>query len=176
MRVSLGVAPGVGEGEGLGMDFPIEDDTGGQLELLLASRHWQNPLFAGCLGGGVFVAGNSGKEADSNDEFDLAAFGVMGQGGVAYKIGDMVLELQPYLGVGGANVEITGFADGGGTYFLYGFKGGAFVALGSSVELGLEVGYQGFSSEVELDFGGVTTDLTLSGEGLRASGVLSVKF
>ena len=131
-------------------------------------------------GQGFFFASASGKDnEDPSDvtEFDLSAFGVMGQGGVAYKLGDLlVLEVQPYLGVGGANVEITGFTDGDAVYFMYGIKGGAFIALGKSVELGVEVGYQGISSEVELTIGSVTRDLTMSGDGLHASAVLAIKF
>jgi hypothetical protein len=181
IRISLGMAPGISEGEIMGMTFPIDDDTGGQLEVLYTRRHWtkSNPNFAGIWGAGVFFAGNSGSDNDPVDpwDYDLSAFGVLGQGGVAYKIGDiLVLEAQPYFGLGGANVEITEFSDGGATYFLYGIKGGAFVALGKAVELGVEVGYQGFSSEVELDFGGPTADLTLTGDGLHASAVLAIKF
>lgn len=179
IRVSLGNAPQLSEGEILGSTFDIDGDTGGQLEILYARRHWtkNNPNFAGIWGAGIFFAGHEGVDpAFPSDKVDLSAFGIMGQGGVAFRVADiLVLEAQPYLGIGGANVEITGFTDGGAPYVMYGVKGGAFFTVGV-VELGLELGYQGFSSEVELDFGGPTTDLTLTGSGLHASGVLAIKF
>jgi hypothetical protein len=41
---------------------------------------------------------------------------------------------------------------------------------------GVEVGYQGISSTVELTNGFVTQDLKLSGDGLHASVVAAIKF
>jgi hypothetical protein len=180
IRVSLGVAPGINEGEIMGFTGAFDDDAGGQIEVLYQRRHWtkNNPNFAGIWGAGLFIASASGTDAENPDfEVDLTAFGIMGQGGVAYKLGDVVvIEAQPYLGLGGANAEITGFTDGGASYVMYGIKGGVFVELGKSFELGAEVGYQGISSTVELDFGGPTADLELTGDGLHAALVLAIKF
>jgi hypothetical protein len=179
VRVALGSAPGIDEGELLGVTFPVDADHGGQLELLVVKRFWNrnNPNIGGVFGGGVFFANNSGTDVGSPDTFELKAFGIMGQGGVVAKLGQyIVVEAVPYLGLGGAHTEITGFSDGGATYAMYGIKGGVFVLLGQSVELGLEAGYHGFTSEVELDFGGPTADLTLSGNGARVAGVLAIKF
>lgn len=181
IRISLGVAPGINEGEIMGSNFVIEDDTGGQIEVLYQRRHWtkDNPNFAGIWGAGLFYANASGTDTIAPVyDYDLTAFGIMGQGGVAWKIGDIVvIEAQPYLGLGVANAQITGFTDGGATYVMYGIKGGVFVELGKSFELGAEVGYQGISSTVELDFGGGDTeDLELTGDGLHAALVLAIKF
>ncbi len=182
IRVSLGSTPGIDEGEvdGLGT-LSIEDETGGQLEILVVKRFWSknNPNLGGILGGGVFLSSNSGSDQTPPVfDYDLTALGIMGQGGVAARFGDyVVVEVMPYFGIGGASVEITSFSDGGAPYFIYGIKGGVFVLLGESIELGLELGYHGFSSEVELDFGGgVTTDLTLSGSGVRGALVAAIKF
>ncbi len=177
IRVAIGNAPGIDEGEILWSEFPIEDDTGSQIEVLAVQRFWSrnSPSIGGVLGGGVFFSNNSGTDAGSTDTFDLTAFGIMGQGGVAGKLGQhVVLELVPFVGVGGASVEITGFTDGSAPYFLYGVKGGVFILLGESIELGLEVAYQEFSSEVELKPS--TADLTLSGSGVRGAVVLAIKF
>ena len=180
IRVSLGAAPGINEGEIMGSNFDIEDDTGGQIEVLYQRRHWtkDNPNFAGIWGAGIFFASASGTDnIVPVYDYDLTAFGIMGQGGVAWKIGDIVvIEAQPYLGLGGASVEITDFSDGSAPYWMYGIKGGVFVELGKSFELGAEVGYQGISSTVELDFGGPTEDLELTGDGLHAALVLAIKF
>jgi hypothetical protein len=177
IRISLGVAPGINEGEIGGFTGKLEDETGSQLEVLYARRHWtkSNPNFAGMWGAGLFLGGSSGK--DGGDEADLTIFGGMGQGGIAYKIGDIiVIEAQPYFGLGAASVELTGFTDGSAPYFMYGIKGGLFAQLGKSFELGVEVGYQAFSSTVELEYLGYTEDLTLKGDGLHASLVAAIKF
>ena len=59
IRVSLGVAPGISELElsGISGTGTIEDDTGGQLEVLFQRRHWSknNPNLAGIWGAGVFL-------------------------------------------------------------------------------------------------------------------------
>ncbi len=179
IRVSLGSAPGVNklEVDG-GGSVSVSEDGGGQLEILAVKRFWgdDESTVGGVLGGGVFFAGNSGGLGGGS--FDLAAFGVMVQGGLAVRSGDVfVFELGPYLGIGGARQEITGFSDGSGGYAMYGIKGGAFFMLGSNVELGLELGYGGFSSDVEFDFGGgVKADGTISGDGGNAALVFGVTF
>ena len=101
----------------------------------------------------------------------------MGEGGIAAKLGDnVVIEAMPYFGFGGASVEITGFTDGSAPYYMYGLKGGIFVLLGESVELGLEAGYQAFSTEVEVELGGgVEADWTWEGDGFRGALVLNIK-
>lgn len=177
IRISVGVTPGISEGEIAGSSGAIEDDAGGQIDILFQRRHWtkNNPNFAGIWGAGLFFSSASGTE--SSDEFDLTTFGIMGQGGVAWKIGDkVVIEAQPYLGLGVAGVEITGFTDGSAPYVMYGAKAGLFVELAKSFELGVEAGYQGFSSTVELTYGSVSQDLTLTGDGLYASLVAAIKF
>jgi len=177
IRISFGVAPGINEVEAGGSSASVQDDAGGQIEVLFERRHWtkNNPNFAGIWGAGLFLA--SASATGGGDKVELSAFGIMGQGGVAWRVGDIVVfEVQPYFGVGGASVELTGFTDGSAPYFMYGAKGGIFVELGKSFELGVEVGYQAFSSTVELEYLSYTEDLTLTGDGLHASLVASIKF
>ncbi|MEE9368405.1 MAG: hypothetical protein V3V05_06030 [Pontiella sp.] len=182
LRVSVGSAPGIDEGEVLGMTFPVDADNGSQIEFLAVKRFWSknHPAIGGVFGGGIFIANNSGVDADpsSSAKFDLSAFGIMGQGGLAVKLGKhIVVEASPYLGLGGASVEITNFTDGGAVYVMYGLKGGIFVLLGQSIELGIEGSIHGFSSDVELELSpGLTTDLTLTGSGPSVAAVLAVKF
>ncbi len=187
VRTSIGSAPGLDEGEMLGLSFPIDADTDYQLEVLAVKRFWSKsaPSLGGLLGGGIFYANNSGTDSDpdpsANDTFELSAFGVVGEAGVALKLGrHVVLETTPYLGAGGANVEITGFSDGTAPYFMYGVKGGIFVLLGDSFELGLEAGYHAVSSEVDLDMSNIggpsSIDLTLEGDGARFAVVVGFKF
>ena len=187
VRTSIGSAPGLDEGEMLGLDFPIDADTGYQFEVLAVKRFWSKgtPSLGGLLGGGFFYANNSGTDADpdpsENDTFELSAFGVVGEAGVALKLGrHVVLEATPYLGAGGADVEITGFSDGTAPYFMYGIKGGIFVLLGGSFELGLEAGYHAVSSEVDLDMSNIggpsSIDLTLDGDGARFAVVAEFEF
>ncbi|MCF7816986.1 MAG: hypothetical protein K9M54_03800 [Kiritimatiellales bacterium] len=179
IRVSLGNAPGVEELEVDGAGTAsLEDDGGGQLEILVVKRFWgaNESTIGGVLGGGVFFTENRGK--DGIDEVNLSAIGAMIQGGVAAKAGDiLIFEITPFVGLGVAEQEITGMTDGRGGYVMYGIKGGAFVLLGSNVEIGLEVGYEGFANDVEFDFGGgATADGTFTGSGATVSAVLAVTF
>jgi opacity protein-like surface antigen len=162
----------------------MDEDTGGQLEILAVQRYWSKntPSIGGVFGGGIFFASNSGEESitDTFDpwEFETGAFGLLGQAGVAGKIGkNIVVEVLPYLGVGGAVTEVTTSTgasdDGSGSYFMYGVKGGIFVQLSQSIELGVEIGYQGISVDVEVDGG---SDIELSGDGARGAAVLAIKF
>lgn len=187
IRVSLGVAPEITEVEFPGVTFNAEGDAGGQFEVLFVRRHWSktNPDFAWIWGAGLFFSSSNGTDDDDLDpwEYDLATFGILGQGGVAYRIGNIVvLEAQPYLGVGGASLEAqdaSGFEvlDGTASYFLFGIKAGAFVEITDNIELGVEVGYQGFNAETEVeDLIGFNYDLILSGNGLHAAGVIAFKF
>ncbi len=180
IRVSLGSAPGIDEEESdFWIELPISEEGGGQLEILAVQRFWSknNPNLGGVLGGGVFFSGNSGKYLGGGPDIELAAFGVMGEGGIVAKLGErVVVEAMPYLGIGGASVEITGFTDGSAPYLMYGVKGGVFILLSDNVELGLELGYGGFSSEVELQQGLLVGDNTFKGSGGRASMVLALKF
>ncbi len=56
-------------------------------------------------------------------------------------------------------------------------KGGVFVLLGSTVELGLELGYSGFASSAEYELLTVgNIDATFTGGGAQAGLVLAIKF
>ncbi len=89
----------------------------------------------------------------------------------------VVFEVAPYLGLGVASNETTGYTSGTGSYGLFGVKGSAFVLLGDNVELGLELGYEGFSHDQEFDLGGGFTEtVTFSGSGPRVAAVLAIKF
>jgi hypothetical protein len=61
-------------------------------------------------------------------------------------------------------------------YVLLGLKGGVFVLLGNSVELGLEVGAEGISTEQEITDGFDTEDVTFSGSGVHVAAVLAIPF
>lgn len=180
VRISLGSAPGVDEVEFDGGDtVALSDEGGGRLEVLAVKRFWgkNESKVGGTFGGGLFFGGNSGKD-NVGDTVDLSVFGVMIQGGVAVKAGDrVVLEFGPYLGVGIAENEVTGFSSGTGAYGLFGVKGGVFVLLGERFELGLELGYEGFAQSQEFDDGfGGTIDSTWSGGGVRGALVAVIKF
>lgn len=178
IRVSLGYAPGINEIGVEGISAPVDDDGGAALEVLYQRRHWSDAAdtFCGTWGAGLFYAGHSGSESTTSSEFDLSAFGVMGQGGVAFKAGDFVVfEIQPYLGAGVATLEassggITG--DESGAYAVFGIKAGAFFKVSKSMELGIEAGFQGHAGVAEVE--GVELDYV--GDGLRANGVVAIKF
>jgi len=181
IRASLGSAPGWSESDHGASSYDMDDDTGGQLEVLVVQRFWSknHPAFGAVLGAGVFFAGNSGEETEGTLwEYDTAAIGIMGQGGVAVKIGEyIILEALPYLGAGGAVTEVT-FAngaddDGGGNYFMYGIKGSAFFKLSESIELGVEIGYQDIYADIDFDN---APDVELTGDDVRGTVVLSIKF
>ena len=84
------------------------------------------------------------------------------------------------MGLGIATSELTGYAydDASGSYTLFGIKGGAFILLGENIALGLEVGYEGFSTKHEShdDIFSPVDVITFSGGGPRVAGVLVVKF
>ncbi len=179
IRVSLGSASGVDEVESNIINSgALEDEGGGQLEVLAVKRFWSknNPNVGGLFGGGIFLGGNSGKYGNG-DEVELSAFGGMIEGGFIAKAGEFVVfELAPYVGLGGATVNISGFSEGSAPYILYGIKGGVFFLLGEFVELGVEAGIGGFSSEIEVEIFGNTGEATYSGDGFRGALVLVIKF
>lgn len=178
LRVSLGNAPGIDEVEDNTGTYSVNDDGGSRIEILAVKRWWGkgSPSVGGSFGGGLFFGHHAMSEPLL--DVDLTVFGVMLQGGFIARAGDLcAFEVGPYLGIGIANNETTGYSDGTGSYGLFGLKGGAFFLLGESVELGLELGYEGFAHEQEYDIGmGVTEDVTFSGSGARVAAVLAVKF
>jgi|GEM_PF-6299102 len=180
LRGSLGTAPGISEAEFIGT-HQVDDDTGGKLEFLAVQRFWNNQGRVGAvLGGGLFFAGHSGTDTVAPLEYDLGILGAVGEAGIAFKLGErVVIEAVPYLGVGSGTVELTDTStnqsdDGDASYFLYGVKSGIFFIVQDAIELGLEVGYEGFSSDSEVK--GSSSDLSLSGDGLHVAAVFSVRF
>jgi hypothetical protein len=178
IRLSAGSTPGYDEAEASGDSISLDDDMGTRIELLAVRRFFGSgeSTLGGMLGGGLFFAGHSGQ-FELEDEIESSVFGAMMQGGLAVRAGQrVVFELGPYLGLGVANNEITGFGDGTGPYVLLGLKGGVFVLLGNSVELGLEVGAEGISTEQEITDGFDTEDVTFSGSGVHVAAVLAIPF
>lgn len=176
VRISLGSAPGWDELDlGGGLSGGIDDEMGGQLEVLYQKRFWKDELssVAGVFGGGLFFTSSSGELAGV--DFDTGAVGFILQGGVASKVGDRVVyELLPYVGFGSASTEVTAFGesdDGDGTYTMIGIKGGVFVKLSDSMELGAEIGFQRSSADVEVEG---MSDWELSGDGARGALVLNI--
>ncbi|MDZ8118073.1 hypothetical protein [Pontiella agarivorans] len=178
IRISLGSAPGIDEVEDSTGTYSVDDDGGARVEILYVHRFWSknNPAIGGMLGGGIFIGSHA--LSDGAADVDLTTFGLLLQGGLAAKVGEqVVIEAGPYLGLGIAENETTGYDDGTGGYGLFGLKAGVFVLLGENVELGLEVGYEGFSHEQEYDGGWIgTDDVTFSGSGAHVAGVLAIKF
>ncbi|MEN7973648.1 MAG: hypothetical protein ABFR47_07415 [Verrucomicrobiota bacterium] len=186
IRVSLGSAPGIDEVDFFGSSA-MKEDGGGQLEVLAVKRFWgeQNPNFGWVAGAGLLFAGHSGMSPVATGPFiedadcEVFAFAGVLEGGGAVKIGNnVILEVTPFIGAGGAAQTITLASgledDSGASYICYGVKGGAFVLLGNRVELGIEAGYQGFSSSAEVE--GTSEEVTFSGGGIRAAAVLAIKF
>lgn len=182
IRVSLGNAPGIDEYEYTEVGTVGADDDGGaRLEILAVKRWWgkNNSRIGPTFGGGIFFGSHSGTGIAGDLVVDISTFGAMVQGGIAGKVGNnFIVEVSPFLGIGVANNETDSFSDATGSYGLYGIKGTAFILLGDHVELGLEVGYEGFAHEKS--YGGTspdeTVDVTYKGNGVRAAGVLAVKF
>ncbi len=178
IRITLGSAPGIDELEASGSTESVNDDGGGRLEMLYVHRFWgrNDSSVGGMLGGGIFFGNHA--LSDSGVDVDLTTYGLLLQGGVAAKAGDnVVLELGPYLGIGIAENDTTGYSDGTGGYGLFGIKAGAFALLGDHIELGLELGYEGFSHEQEYDNGWLGSEtVTFSGSGAHVAGVLAITF
>jgi hypothetical protein len=181
LRFSIGSAPGWDESDHGVATLSMDEETGFQLEALAAQRFWNknNPSIGAVLGGGFFIAGNSGKENEGIDpwEFDTTALGFMGQAALAGKVGDsIVIEVGPYVGLGSAITDVTTSSglsdDGSGAYAMYGVKGGIFIKLGKSIELGIEGGYQGVSADVEVEG---APDIELTGGGARGAAVVNIK-
>lgn len=184
IRVGIRNAPGADEFEvslgGASSTEELDPQDGGQIDVMYVRRHMGadgKNMFGPMWGAGLFIANSSGTEIGDTGEVELSAFGIIGEGGVAAQLGDVVvLELMPFLGFGGAAQEITGYTTGGASYLIYGIKGGLFFRLGSSIELGLEAGYSGFASEGQVEEFGITYDVTFTGGGFQGAGVLVFKF
>jgi len=180
LRIAYGTVPGVSEAKiDGGPTLSGDAEMGGRLEILAVKRFFgeNDSTVGGMFGGGGFISGGQSGKYGGN-EVTISAFGGMIQGGVAIKLGErFVLEAGPYLGIGGANVELTGFDDGSGPYAFFGVKAGAFIMLGERVDLGLELGYEGFAQKQEFsDSFGNTADVTFTGNGARVAIVLAIKF
>lgn len=185
LRVTLGSAPGVEKGKSSGVvsaSGPIGDDGGARLEIMGIKRSWSesNPDIGGMFGAGLFIGGNKGE--DEGSSIDILPIGGIFQGGVVYKAHDtLIFEAGPYVGLGIAVTDtviegVGEFTNQTGPYVLYGIKGGVLFQVSASVELGFELGYEGFSMEQEYEYLGSTFDATYSGHGGRISGVLGIKF
>ena len=176
IRISLGSAPGIDEVEDSTGSGSVDDDGGARVEVLFVKRWLGDNPVGGFLGGGLFIGSHA--LSDSGVEVDLTTFGGMIAGGFVGKIGNaFTYEVGPYLGLGIAENETTGYESGSGSYAFFGVKGGAFVSLGDSIELGLELGYEGFSHEQEYEGGWLGNEtVTFSGSGAHVAAVLAVKF
>lgn len=184
IRVGIRNAPGVDEFErdlaGGGTSTTSADpDDGIQVDVMYVRRHMGKDgtdTVGPMWGAGVFLNSSSGKAA-SGTEYELTAFGAIGEGGIAVQLGKVVvLEALPFIGLGGASQDITGFTSGGGGYFLYGLKGGMFFKIKHNMELGIEAGYSGFVSNGEIETLGSTYDFYLSGGGFQGGGVFVIMF
>ena len=161
-----------------GLSGSLDADVGTRAELLVVKRFWggSDSNVGGMFGGGIFISNHSGTD-EVGDEIESSVFGGMIQGGVAFRAGEIVvIEVGPYLGLGSASNEITGFTDGDGPFGLFGLKAGVFVLLGQSVELGLELGYEGIATTQEVTDGFDTVDIDFTGGGARVAGVVMVCF
>jgi len=177
IRVSLGNAPGVEKLSGTGVsvtgDTKIND--GIRLEVLAVKRYWseEESRAGGTFGGGLFVSRQDGRENGGTGSTEISAFGAMIQGGLAIKASEsLIFELTPYFGLGGAQNRVKGVSIENGPYYFYGIKGGFFFELSNNIELGLELGYEGFQQEVEYQ----NIAIKSSGSGFRGALVLAVKF
>ena len=127
-------------------------------------------LFFRSVGGKFTMSGASIKET-------LDAFGVRLVAGPTMTIDNKIrFELTPFLEGGGATDKVDGTAPGIslsqtsklGSYFGYGITAGAFYAFNKHFEAGVQVGYQGFTSQVKFAPGSLTNDNqtdTLTGSG-----------
>lgn len=177
LRLSIGTAPSIDTLKNPTGTHPIEEDGASRLELLvvkgLSSEVTSNIGLT--FGGGLFLAEYSGYSPTRTT--DLSVIGVMTQGGMATKLGNLfIIEGNVYLGLGIAKNETTGFSDGEGLHALYGIKGGIFIAPTKRTKLGFEVGYEGFFQHQGFDAGGGTTYVTYSGDGARGALVFAVNF
>jgi len=184
IRVGIRNAPGVDEFErdviGGTSITSVDPEDGIQVDVMYVRRHLGKDgtdTVGPMWGAGVFFNGSSGKDASGAD-YELTAFGTIGEGGIAVQLGEVVmLEAMPFIGLGGASQDISGFTSGSGGYFLYGFKGGVFFRIGDKMELGIEAGYSGFVSSGQIEIiGGNTYDFYLSGGGFQGGGVFVIKF
>ena len=178
VRISYGNAAGMDEVEIFGETIEsVEDDSNGRLEILLVPRSWKKNDVGWMLGAGFFYAKHSGT-VNAVNKIEITALGALLQGSLAVKAGEaFVIELGPYLGFGLGEHEVTYVTsednyDDSGLYAFIGVKGGAFVLLHDNAELGVELGYETFSSEDIL--GGLKN--SFSGSGPRVAAILTVKF
>jgi len=177
IRVSLGNAPGVEKlsGTGVSVNGDTKFNDGIRLEVLAVKRFWseEESRAGGTFGGGLFVSRQDGRENGGTGTTEISAFGGMIQGGLAIKASEsLIFELTPYFGLGGSQNRVKGVSIENGPYYFYGIKGGFFFELSSNIELGLELGYEGFQQEVEYQ----NIAITSSGSGFRGAFVLAVKF
>ena len=185
IRVSIRNAPGVGEFDWDDSDGPsgttsMDSQDGTQVDVMYAKRFMGkdgNNTVGPMVAGGLFFSNSSGEAF--GEEIELTTFGEIVEGGVAVQLGRVVvLEATSFFGLGIANQSYSfPVSDGTGLYVLYGVKGAIYFQIGSNIELGLEAGYSGFTSDGEIEYSdGSTTDLTFTGGGFQGAGVFVIKF
>jgi len=155
IRTALRLTPGVEEISSYSShdSSDAKSDDGGRFEVLAVKRYWstKESHAGGTLGGGLFIGRQDGCVKGDDAKIEISSFGAMIQGGLALRGGDhFIFELTPYVGLGGAQNRVKGEFIENGPYWLYGIKAGFFFELSSTIELGLEVGYEGFKQEVEV--------------------------
>ncbi len=157
LRLSAGTAPGVEKDSDEYGEYEKDDGSPDlQLEALVVKRSGlaDGSRCGWLLGGGMFFANHTGVD-EAGDDYDRSAWGLMVQTGFVARFGEhLVVELVPYFGWGITEVVID-------PYVLSGIKAGAYFPVGKR-ELGLEVGYAHFSTNLN------------SGSGPRIAVVLSL--
>jgi len=186
IRVAIRNAPGIDEVDldnsfGGSGTIIADPQTGAQIDVMYAKRFMGkdgNNTVGPMVAGGLFVSNSSG-EFFGQEEIELTVFGEIIEGGVAVQLGRVVvLEVTSFFGLGIANQSYSlPVTDGSGLYVLYGVKSAIYFQIGRNIELGLEAGYAGFSSDGKIEqIDGSTTDLTFTGGGFQGAGVFVVKF
>ncbi len=106
----------------------------------------------------------------------LNVFGIRAVVGPTFRLNEKIwFELTPFIEGGGATLKAEGSESGIslsqtsniGTYLGYGITAGAFYSFTRHFELGIQAGYQGFSSQVKFSAGTVAENQTdtLTGNG-----------
>jgi len=177
-RLNLGIIPGIKSADGTpGGTTDLSAKTGFGAALGVEYGQYLEKEWGWVAG--VSLIDGASKGSSNQGDVKETNFGVQINAGGAYKINKEIhLELTPFIGIGSAKTTVEGNngTSGTGTFLDYGITVGGFYTYNDHLQVGIDIGYEGFSAKSSLTFGPASYDITGKGGGFIAGLSLGYRF